>query len=220
MPLKALSRAAVLSFAALVLCVSARASVAADPPIRLDGHISEGEWTGAAQHALVGGGEVLAKWVAGDLYLAVRGSDFGWAHVYVAYGDTVLVFHASAALGTATYVRGNTKHWERMAAFEWAVRDTSFTPNAEAARTTFYAEHGWVANTNGMGAIGTLEFRIARHHVRSARLAVLFAEDPARPAYWPRSLTDATLTSDLIRGTAPPRLSFEPLTWGRPPPSE
>lgn len=182
--------------------------------VRLDGQIGDEEWADASRHDLVGGGELLLM-RDDDVYAAVRGEDFGWAHLYVPRGDTLFVLHASAALGTAVYVRDTADRWTRSAAFEWGVRDTTFSPHAEAERTAFFAEHGWVANTNMMGTRRVIEFRISTSLLRpsGARLAALFASDPAHPQYWPEGLTDATLDAELIRGTPPARLRFEPARW-------
>ena len=184
--------------------------------VTLDGRISAGEWAEATDYALADGGRVLLQPNGDDLYVAVEGPAFGWSHIYIASSDTVHVLHASAALGTARYVPDGSS-WRLTSAFEWAVRDTSFSSAAAAERAAFFKRDGWVANTNGMGSGRVFEFRIARTLLgpEAPRIAALFAEDPAAPTFWPASLADATLDADLIRGEPPAQLVFDPHTWTR-----
>lgn len=200
----------------LPVLVACAQTPGADPlSIRLDGRLAEREWTEATEHPLTNGGRLLLHQDTSYLFVAVEGVGEGWSHVYVLGRDTVHVLHASAALGTARYVRDGSP-WRLVSPFVWSVRDTTISEAAEAARAAFAAREGWVANTNGMGAGHVIEFRIADDLFGSEapRLAVLFAEDPAAPSYWPASLADATLDADLIRGTPPPHLVLVPSTWG------
>lgn len=196
----------------------------ADPPpaseasrdltITLDGHASSHEWDGAEVHDLTGSGSVSILQDDDHVYLAVQDDAFGWSHVYVPDGDTVRVLHASAALGTALYVR-DAEGWQLREPFKWGVRDTTFSAAAEAERAAFFDRHGWVANTNRMGSRRVIEFQIDKglFGPSGPRLAVLYAEDPADPHRWPAGLADATLDPDLIRGAPPERLTFLPDTW-------
>lgn len=186
------------------------------PAIRLDGQISPDEWAEATEHELTDGGRVLVRPSGDDLYVAVEGLGSGWSHVYIAHSDTVHVLHASAALGTARYVPEGSS-WRLISPFDWAVRDTSFSPVAEAERAAFFDREGWVASTNGMGSGRVLEFRIdgALLGTEAPRVAALFAEDPTAPSFWPASLADATRDADLVRGESPPVLMFDSRSWAR-----
>lgn len=197
---------------------ASRAQVPSGAPsaVVLDGRLSKGEWAGAAEHALAGGGRLLIRQAAKYVHVAVEGTGFGWSHVYVAHRDTVRVFHASAALGTARYVQ-EAGRWRLAQPFVWAMRDTTRSAAAQAERAAFLEHHGWVANTNGMGSRRVNELRIAKamFDAGAPRLAVLFAEDPAEPRHWPDTLADATLDADLVRGAPPEHLVFEPESWAQ-----
>src|SRR5690242_5877828 len=71
----------------------------------IDGVISPGEWNDAGDFHLAGGGELRIKRDAKYLYLALSGVANGFAQIYLAYGDTIRVLHASAALGEIRYHR-------------------------------------------------------------------------------------------------------------------
>jgi hypothetical protein len=63
------------------------------------------------------------------LYVGMHGTSHGWCHVYVTAGDTIFVHHASAALGTATYLlKGEL--WQPQQTFVWELRERTFTPQA------------------------------------------------------------------------------------------
>lgn len=188
--------------------------VSSDLVIVPDGRDAEWEHADVDSYDLTESGSVAITHDDRYVYVAVRDDVFGWAHVYVPHGGTVRVLHASAALGTATYGL-SADGWRLQEPFEWGVRDTTFSAEAEAERAAFFADHGWVANTNRMGSRRAIEFRIDKDlfDPSAPRLAVLFAEDPEAPHYWPGGLSDATLDPDLIRGAAPERIAFDPRTW-------
>lgn len=182
--------------------------------ITLDGTLDETEWWGAVRQPLEGGGEVWLRHDGAFLYVGVRGTAEGWSHVYVPHPDTVRVLHASAALGTAIY-RPQGAAWEPVQAFDWAVRAPDLGPEAQAARAAFLGAHGWVASTNRMGTPTDIEFQIDRRLFAAddPRLAVVYASDAEHPHFWPASLADDTRRAELIFGTTPAGLRFEPAQW-------
>ena len=199
--------AVVLSMALLVLAFPAMAEVV------IDGTATPGEWSEADVIKLENGGEAMLLFSDDSLQIAVRGPDDGWAHVYLSSGDHIRVLHASAAIGTAEY-RRDGDHWTAVREFEWGVRDRTMSDSARAERREHLEREGWVASTNGMGEGGLIEFRIDRTLINNdARLAIVYAASADAPQYWPPTLADATLDEQLIFGTTPERLAFDPEQW-------
>lgn len=186
-------------------------------PIVIDGNCSSEEWQEALRQELAGGGEIFLKHDDTHLYLCLRGAKPGWGHIYLTHDDTIHVLHASAALGTAIYRRGNSEVWQPVQGFSWTMRDTTLSKEAQAARETFLESHGWVANTMMMGTPETLEFKIARKILNSDTFscAALFASAPDSPQYWPQSLQDDCLAEDLVRGNTPAGLKFKRESWAK-----
>lgn len=150
------------------------------------------------------------------LYAGVSSSKSGWSHLYVTDGDTIFVHHASAALGTTTYLQKG-ELWQPQQKFVWELRDRSFTPPVEIARAAYLKSKGWLANNMNMGTPGIIEFKIARKFLKgeSVRLAVVFASDPAMPQYWPETLADDCRKRELIFGSSPADLKFNHESWAK-----
>ena len=200
--------AVVLYMALLVFAFPAMAEVV------IDGTATPGEWSEADVVKLENGGEAMLLPSDESLQIAVRGPEGGWAHVYLSSGDRILILHASAALGTAEY-RRNGDHWTAIREFEWGVRDRTMSDSARAERLEHLEREGWVASTNGMGEGGLIEFRIDRNRLsKDSRLAIVYAASADAPHYWPSTLGDATLEEQLIFGTTPAQLVFDPAQWG------
>lgn len=187
----------------------------ASAPI-IDGKFGEDEWKNALEQKLVGGGELRLQHDENFLYVGVRGLKQGWSHVYVTAGDTIFVHHASAALGTATYLQKG-ESWQPQQTFVWELRERTFTPQAEAARAAYLESKGWLANNANMGTPGIIEFKIAPRFLQGevVRLAVAFASDPASPQYWPQTLADDCRKRDLLFGSAPADLKFNRESWAK-----
>src|SRR5690349_16649247 len=66
--------------------------------VRLDGVVAAGEWETAKTASLKDGGAIYFKKEKDVLYVALKGTSKGWAHVYLSHNDSVRVMHASAAL--------------------------------------------------------------------------------------------------------------------------
>ncbi len=187
----------------------------ANAPV-IDGKLGEGEWKSALKQELAGGGELHLQHDGEFLYIGVRGTSHGWGHLYVIDADTVFVHHASAALGTATYLQKG-ELWLPQQKFAWELRERSLTPQVEAARAAYLKSHDWLANNMNMGTPGVLEFKISRRFLQgeSVSLALAFASDPAAPQYWPKTLADDCLKKDLIFGSAPVDLKFNLASWAK-----
>jgi hypothetical protein len=199
-------------------------SQTATPPLQIpktnapaiDGKLDEGEWKNALKQELVGGGELLLQHDGNFLYVGVHGTSHGWCHLYVTSGDTIFVHHASAALGTATYLpKGEL--WQPLQTFIWELRERTFTPQAEAMRAAYLKSKGWLASNMNMGTQGIIEFKIARRFLKGegVRLAVAFASDPASPQYWPPTLADDSRKRELIFGSTPADLKFNIENWAK-----
>ena len=183
------------------------------PLPRLDGVMEEGEWEGAEVHPLGEEGEVRFLREGSRLYVAIRGRAYGWAHVYLGGDEIVRVLHASAALGDATYRKGDDGRWAVEGEFTWRMRDSTMTDEAAAARRNYLERHGWVATTNGMGDPPVHELVVDLDAVPAGgRIAVLHATDPSETIAWP-STEDATREPGLVQGSTPASLDFEPSTW-------
>jgi hypothetical protein len=175
---------------------------------QLDGTIEPDEWQDASRQPLTGGGELYLKTDGESLYIAIRGSANGWSHVYLGDRFSVYVLHASAALGDARYERQRDQ-WSPARQFTWEMRNSKDrTPEEKSA---YLASHGWLANSVDRGA--QREYRIPLSLLRSRRIAVVFASDPAVPQYWPSSLKDGTLAGELLRGTVPAGVTFDTSQW-------
>lgn len=183
--------------------------------INADGKVSESEWSDAQSYELRGGGSVSVKSDSGYYYFLVRGLKDGWSHLYVSYNDTVYIFHASAALGTAVYVKNEGGYWEPGRTFSWNLRDTGTSVEAERLRNEFLSREHWLANTNRMGDHNILEYKISRLKFPPSRIltAVVFADNGESVYCWPGKLRDSTVLKDLIWGTTPEKLKFNFSEW-------
>jgi hypothetical protein len=191
-------------------------SYAAPRTIDLDGRVGKDEWRGAARFDLAGGGQALLLADSAHVYVAIQGESQGWAHVYLAGGDSVRVLHASAALGAATYRRSG-KAWHRTRTFEWELRAPRGGTTPASEQDTYFERYGWVANTSTVGDRNVLEYRIARaaFEPRDAAIVLAYAMSPESPAAWPARVADESLREDLVRGDPPGRLALTPAGWGR-----
>ena len=175
---------------------------------QIDGSIDAKEWADAFQLRLTGGEALFLKCDAQAVYLAIRGAEDGWSHVYVADSSSIRVLHASAALGEAVYQKTEGT-WSPAVEFSWGLRNSAQRTAAEKAR--YFEQHRWLANSVNRGAVR--EYRLPRSALAGASLAVVYASDAEKPSYWPDSLHDATVAPGLVRGSTPKDLSFDPRQW-------
>jgi hypothetical protein len=192
----------------LAFCSVAYASKSVEVPLakapEIDGTIRAEEWKGAARFELVNGGELFIQSDGVALYIAIRGDADGWSHVYLGDESSVRVLHASAALGEVKYQK-TAETWEAQGQFSWEMRN--FSARNDAEKDDFYQKHGWIANTVNRGR--EREYRISRAALAGRHIAVVYAADPASPRYWPPTLRDDTLATELVRGNLPPKLTFQ-----------
>lgn len=186
--------------------------------ILLDGTLEPAEWSDAGLLEMTGRSELRLKHDGTYLYLGVRGRGSGWTHVGVLRDDRVVVWHASAALGTYEYMKRGSE-WILTGWTGWSVRDTSLSAAAVREREAHLRQHGWVASTAWMGAPEDREFVIALEVLgeTSPRLAVLYATDEEDPEYswWPGSLDDDILNKELMMGQPRQSLEIRPHGWAR-----
>ena len=192
---------------------SAAAAASLSPPT-VDGVIGPKEWSGARREKLTGGGEVLLLRSGGDLYVAIIGMRPGYPSLCVGDFEHVEVLHASAALGSVSYTRRNTR-WLRGKPFEWRVRDVPKPTSALLAeRESFLAEYRWLSTASRAGAPAR-EFRIALDPQRRFVGVVFLSTDIMQAAYWPASMSDGCRNLELLRGDAPEQLELDPSRWHR-----
>ena len=209
--------ASVLTVPLIVILFGCAAS-ADDHPIVIDGREGLQEWKAANVIPLANGGSILYRSSAGGVDLAVRTEENGWSHIYLFDGELIRILHASAALGTAEYVR-SANGWRPVREFEWGARDASMSAEAVEVRRKHLLQQGWVASTTNMGEQGFLEFHLDQRLLSGSdiRIAVVSAASADAPHYWPETLGDATLAEELIYGNTPADLEFDPGQWARPP---
>ena len=180
----------------------------------LDGTLSAGEWSGAYVALLTGGGQVLLMHDGGYLYLGVQRREALVVTVCLDRGDSVAVFHSSAALGTAAFRRAQNR-WNLTRGFTWELRDSTMSTAAQREREAFLLREGWVATNAYVGAGTDTEFKIAIPSGR-ARLAVVpmsVGQNYEETAWWPGRLADGCRARALLTGAPPAQLQFAPDSW-------
>jgi hypothetical protein len=182
--------------------------------IHLDGIISDGEWAGAKQYELTGGGRLMIKKESNSLYVAMVADNKGWAHVYLSDGDTVRILHASAALGEALYVKKNNL-WRNVQSFKWELRDRVYNEDLAKKQQDHFRQFGWVANNNNTGNGLVFEFKIdlLRAHNDVSSFACLVAGASLDIHHFPATLNDNTVLQKLVQGNTPDSLQFNPAIW-------
>jgi len=125
----------------------------------VEGVLGPAEWRGAR---LEGSDDVRVYIDAGAsaLRVGLATPPLFVASLCVAVGDTVRVYHASAALGSVTYLPTGDE-WLLRVPFVWRLRRTDLSDEAVREREAHFSEYGWVANTMPMGEPGQTEFRIS-----------------------------------------------------------
>jgi formylglycine-generating enzyme required for sulfatase activity len=180
----------------------------------IDGIMSPGEWENALVETFADGSKLYLMQAGGYLNLGIQANTPGMiaGNVLVHYGSTIKILHASAALGTAVYERGDD-HWQRIQKFTWHCRDTSDSDSAKAERGAYLQREGWLAANSRIGTPNELEYQI-KVNDQKLRLAVNFirASNPNEKIVWPADLDD-----DCIKptpGGLPEFLDFSPERWG------
>jgi len=210
---------ALLIFAAVIVsqAQSAKGSKIKLSPgstITTDGKIEEAEWKGAASFDLKGGGKVLFSYDGSHLFVGVRGPEYGWSHLYISEGDdkSVLVYHASAALGMTIYLSDKSGKWQPLNPFSWDLRDRVINPEVQKKMDDHLAKNFWVANNNNTGNRNEIEFKV-RPRGERLRVAAIFAVGETGRHFFPATLADDTINNNLVRGNTPVDLTFDPTEW-------
>ncbi|MEW5915730.1 MAG: hypothetical protein AB1762_04970, partial [Gemmatimonadota bacterium] len=154
------------------------------------------------------------------LYVAVESSRSGFVSLCLVDGDSVRILHASAALGSVRYGRSGATWSSPDTAFVYGMRNTDTTDSARHERQSYLAQHGWVATTVRMGRGFQHEMQIALEHLgRAPRIAVAFFVIGTGDAWsiqrWPDDLSaqDGCNDANLVRGSVPRGLRFDPSAW-------
>jgi len=192
-----------------VVCQVPRASA----PV-IDGVLSPGEWDGAAEESLTGGGQLWLMHDGEALYIALRGKPDSLGSLCVSQGEEVRILHASFSLGTAAFERQEDT-WRRVRTFIWTRWEAAGAEAAAEQRSAFLREEGWLANTTDVGAAGEMEFAL-RMDGGSTRLALAYffgMGSDQTIEHWPPGLGDACLNTYLMQGRPSTFLGFQPQTW-------
>jgi len=187
------------------------------PAIVIDGTVDPEEWRSATWF----GSETVQLAIGeadGHLQVAIRSGPIFVANLCVASGDTVDVFHASAALGRVRYVREGTD-WRLTGPFEWRMRATELDAATVRERETHRRSQGWIGSTARMGTPGETELQISSAFFpRGARIALglLLAERGGIVGGWPlEEGADGCTLRATIAGPPPERAQFQIDKWPR-----
>jgi hypothetical protein len=182
-------------------------------PVTIDGVLGPGEWDVAYVETFGDGSELLLRWDAEYLYLAIRGSteEIIAANVYTEENGEVIIHHASAALGTAIYQSGENG-WLKTQDFNWECRATDNSEVSRKGRSDFLEKEGWLAANSRMGTPNELEYQI-KVPGQEVTLAVAFmrSSEPGRRVFLPLDLADDTIQP--TPGGLPETRTFFPETW-------
>jgi hypothetical protein len=188
--------------------------------VAIDARHAPGEWDRAVTQQLSDGSTVRLQHDGTHLFIAIVAARSGFPSVCGVLGDRVRVYHASAALGALSYAREGAGWTTRDTAFVYGMRDPDSTEAARQERRAYLTEHGWVSTTVRMGGARAIEMQIALSELESApRIALGFFIPGSNNQWsilpWPATVPtdDGCIESQLVRGYATPRLTFQPATW-------
>jgi hypothetical protein len=159
----------------------------------IDGVVGADEWAGARVERVE---DVTLRFRsdAKRLYIAVeRAQPTAFACVFVAREGMVRVLHASAKLGSATYVDGKPQ------SKDYAWKDAA----------TMQREEGWHATT--MKSPAVQEFAIDRAQLGPIAIGIFVAPD--RVVVWPPGLRDGVANVELVAGFNPDGVTFDTAKW-------
>jgi len=179
----------------------------------IDGVLNLGEWDQADLVHFEDGSELFLLQTGEYLYLAVRAypAEMIAGNIFIHGGDLISIFHASAALGTATYQKeGDT--WRKIRDFEWCCRSRVDGKEAWEDRKNFFDQEGWLGINSFLGHENELEYKI-RLTGSEEFLAVNFlrADNPSQKQIWPIDLIDGP--AQPSEGGFPEFMEFSPQDW-------
>jgi hypothetical protein len=147
----------------------------------------------------------------GYLYVGIDSGTMGYGSICIAQDDQVSVLHASAALGTAIFVR-EEDDWRRIRQFSWCCRETVPGPRQEQ----HLEEEGWLASIVYMGISDEMEYQIVMPSDGLVMAVVHQTGQSVTSALrWPETINDDCLGLVGILDDPPERLDFSPETWPR-----
>ena len=182
----------------------------------IDGKVEAQEWTDAARHELSNGVTLFIKTDGAHVFVAIRGQNQGWSHVYLNDGSSsdVSVIHASAALGRIIYKQDEKKLWQPTNEFVWEIRERSVNADTLSVMNAYLAKNGWVASNNNMGNANEVEYKLAVKGSET-RIAAVFMQVGVSPTHFPASLADDSLKQKLLEGNAVSEVKFDVSQWAR-----
>lgn len=184
---------------------------------KIDGTVAASEWAKAVRVRLGDNGFAYLQHNNQYLFVAIAARRAGTASLCsTTKANAVRVLHASAALGTAQWQQKDAK-WSLERGFDFQLRDTGDTAEAQAARRKFLGEEGWFANASPTG-LTTREYQIRLDGRREIPLAIGFMSFVSRGKfeydYWPETMLDGCAELDLAAGVTEYEYTFDPKTWG------
>jgi hypothetical protein len=182
----------------------------------IDGRVTPDEWRGPSSQRLADGSELLLRHDGRFLYLALRAAKAGFISACVARNDSVHVLHASAALGTAVYVRRDST-WALASGFQWAVRAREMNDDTRRRQQEFLAGSRWLGSTFGLSETGK-EMQIDLELLGRNDLRIAFGYYVANDGpviAWPATLTDACPDQKVVSGFLPQTAKFDRRAWAQ-----
>ena len=181
-----------------------------DPAPEINGTISPGEWEQARVETFADGSELMLMHTRDFLYLAIRAStpQMIVGNVYIQRENEVSILHASAALGTAIYHKGD-QAWEQTQDFTWQCRDAGFGDEAMAKRAEFLQLEGWLASITRLGRFNEMEYQIEVGEGITTLAVVFLQNHEANP--YPVTLADDCV--QLFSGGIPEEMRFSTGLW-------
>jgi hypothetical protein len=170
----------------------------------LDGTLTEGEWSDALEIRLNDQARLLLKHADGFLFLGIQATTRGFGSPLIVRDGEILLLHASAALGTAIYVREG-EAWRLRQDYVYECRSTGFYPYALRERARFLEKHGWLATIVYLGDPTQFEYQILWG---DGPLTFLFMflefTDPIQFLSWPLDPTAAAPYAAMISADITP----------------
>lgn len=173
----------------------------------LDNRVDAREWATAKRIELPGQGKVLLGGDRETLYFAVEempSTRFGFSCIFVKTADHILILHASAQLGSATYRPQNGVWQPDHPKYVWKKAEL------------MWREEQWRA---GVNPEGSQEFAVSRDLLGdqpTIALGYIYGGQKGVAAVgWPAALDDGTRNIKLLSGYNPADLSFATDGWAR-----
>ena len=207
-------------FTVLLACLGALGLVAGSTTVTrgaapvLDGTLSPGEWTDALAIDVTAQARIFLKHADGYLFLGIQATTMGVGSPVVVVGEEIHALHASAALGTAIYVR-EADVWVLRQDFSWQCRTTGFSAYALNERARFLERNGWLGTIGYLGEPTQFEYQIAWGS-EPLTFLFLFADftDTIHLLSWPIPPADAAQYEGVITSSpTPPTLQCTLKNW-------